>query len=75
MGAEKKRNGAGSGICEPSLTVYNSEYTVDLGHVGLSYIKLSYCHILLDLFKHVDIHLNFGRTCSEHGMTLRMEIL
>ena len=34
------RNSAGSGICQPPWTVYNSEYVVDFGHVGLSYIEL-----------------------------------
>ena len=45
--------------------LYNAEYTVDLGLVGLSYIKLVYCHISLNLYIHSDIHLDFGRICSE----------
>ena len=69
-------NSVGSGICQPSWHIlYNAEQTVDLGHVGLSYIKLVYCYLSLNLYIHTDIHLDFGRICSELGMTLRMEIL
>ena len=53
---------------------YNAEYTVDLGHVSLSYIKLVYCHISLNLYIHLHIHLDFERIYSELEMILRMEI-
>ena len=54
---------------------YNAEYSVDLGHVDLTYIKLVYCYLSLNLYIHSDIHLDFGRICSELGMNLRMKIL
>ena len=53
----------------------NSEYTIELGHFGLSYIKPIYCHISLNLKIHLDIHLDFGRIYSALGMTLRTKIL
>ena len=68
---ECKKHGWFWNLSASLANLYNVEYAVDLGHGGLSYIKLVYCHISLHLYIHSDI--DFGRICSELWDNLKNE--